>query len=197
MEWVSSWIQGIIMSVIISTIIEMILPEGNSKKYIKVVIGVYILFTIISPVITKITGDKLKLSDMVDLNEYIEVSSNSNYQNLEEDQERQIKNVYETSLKSDIQKKIEAKGYKVETILIELKKDESYTLKQLNLKLSKEKEQIIAQNNIQTVNEIKVQIEEQKEVEEKNQTLSILEQKQLKQYLSNIYEIEEKNININ
>lgn len=196
MEWVSSWIQGIIISVIISTIIEMILPEGNSKKYIKVVTGVYILFTIISPVITKITGDKFKLSNIVDLNEYIEVSSNNNYQNLEEDQERQIKNVYETSLKSDIQKKIEAKGYKVETILIELKKDESYTLKQINLKLSKEKEQI-AQNNIQAVNEIKVQIEEPKEVEEKTQTLSILEQKQLKQYLSNIYEIEEKNININ
>ena len=34
MEWVSGWIQGIIIAVIISTIIEMILPEGNSKKYI-------------------------------------------------------------------------------------------------------------------------------------------------------------------
>ena len=50
-SWISSWAQGIIMAVIIGAIIEMILPEGNSKKYVKIVIGVYILFTIISPVI--------------------------------------------------------------------------------------------------------------------------------------------------
>ena len=40
MEFISSWVQGIIVAVVIATIIEMILPEGNSKKYIKIVIGV-------------------------------------------------------------------------------------------------------------------------------------------------------------
>lgn len=45
MEWMSGWIQGIIIAVIISTIIEMILPEGTSKKYIKVVIRcIYLVF---------------------------------------------------------------------------------------------------------------------------------------------------------
>ena len=44
MEWISDWVQGIIVAVIIVTIIEMILPNGNSKKYIKVVIGIYIIF---------------------------------------------------------------------------------------------------------------------------------------------------------
>ena len=38
MEWFSKWAEGIIIAVIVSTIIEMILPEGNSKKYIKVII---------------------------------------------------------------------------------------------------------------------------------------------------------------
>lgn len=38
MEWFSSWAQGIVVAVIIGTIIEMILPEGSSKKYIKVVV---------------------------------------------------------------------------------------------------------------------------------------------------------------
>ena len=47
MEWISHWAETIIVAVIIGTIIEMILPSGNSKKYIKTVIGVYILFTII------------------------------------------------------------------------------------------------------------------------------------------------------
>ncbi len=52
---ISSWAEQIIIAVIISTIIEMIIPKGNSKKYIKTVIGIYILYTIISPVITLAT----------------------------------------------------------------------------------------------------------------------------------------------
>ena len=94
MEWVSSWIQGIIIAVIISTIIEMILPEGNSKKYIKVVIGVYILFSIVSPVISKVTGTSFQVSDIFNIDEYIEASSSNTYQNLEQSQEEQIKEIY-------------------------------------------------------------------------------------------------------
>ena len=37
MEAIKSWSENIIIVVIISIIIEMILPDGNSKKYVKVV----------------------------------------------------------------------------------------------------------------------------------------------------------------
>ena len=94
MGWVSNWIQGIIIAVVISTIVEMILPEGNSKKYIKVVIGVYILFSIVSPVISKVTGNSFQVSDILNIDEYIEASSSNTYQNLEQSQEQQIKEIY-------------------------------------------------------------------------------------------------------
>ena len=51
-SFISSWVQGIIIAVIISTIIEMILPDGNIKKYVRTVIGTFIVFVIISPIIT-------------------------------------------------------------------------------------------------------------------------------------------------
>lgn len=54
-SFISSWAEQIIVAVIIATIIEMILPNGNNKKYIKVVIGIYVLFTILSPILGKIT----------------------------------------------------------------------------------------------------------------------------------------------
>ena len=66
----SSWGQGIIVAVIIGTIIEMILPEGSSKKYIKVVIGIYILFTIISPFIQKFSGSKLSAENIFNTEKY-------------------------------------------------------------------------------------------------------------------------------
>ena len=62
-SWLSNWAGAIIVAVVIGTIIEMILPEGNCKKYIKVVIGIYVLFTIVSPVITKFTGRDIQVSD--------------------------------------------------------------------------------------------------------------------------------------
>ena len=120
MAWVSSWIQGIIVAVIIGTIIEMILPEGNCKKYIKVVIGIYILFSIISPVITKFTGSNFNLTNIFDLNEYMQASSNGIEQNLNGSQEKQIRNIYETNLKKDIKEKLKTKGYEVNKILLDI-----------------------------------------------------------------------------
>ena len=57
---ISSWAEQIIIAVIIGVLIEMILPKSNSKKYIKTIIGVYILYTIISPII-KIAGGEFKI----------------------------------------------------------------------------------------------------------------------------------------
>jgi stage III sporulation protein AF len=136
MNWISNWIQGIIIAVIIGTIIEMLLPEGNCKKYVKVVIGVYILFSIVSPVITKVTGSEFRVSDIYDINSYIEASTKSTQDYAEINKENQIKQIYETNLKKDMKQKIEEKGYKVKSIFLELANDEQYTLKKINISLS-------------------------------------------------------------
>lgn len=207
MEWVSNWIQGIIIAVIISTIIEMVLPEGNCKKYIKVVIGVYILFSIISPVINKVTGNNLKLADIFDLDEYIETSTTNTYQNVNDAQERQIKEIYQNSLKNDMKEKIQTKGYKVISIFVDIEDNEQYSINEINLRLEKQEEQEKVKkesSKIQEVNKVTIQIgessdnEEVEQIEEgKKEKLSILEKRELKQYLGNIYEIAEEKININ
>ncbi len=48
-RFLSKWIEGIAIAVIITSIFEMILPNGNLKKYIKVVLGIYVIFSIIAP----------------------------------------------------------------------------------------------------------------------------------------------------
>ena len=50
-NFMSLWAEQVVIAVIIATIIEMILPKNKNKKYIQMVIGVYVLFNIISPVI--------------------------------------------------------------------------------------------------------------------------------------------------
>lgn len=198
-EWISGWAQGIIVAVIIATIIEMLLPEGNSKKYIKVVVGIYILFTIVSPVITKITNKEFKLSDIIDLDEYIEAASSDNaYNELEKSNNENIKEVYIASLKSDIEGKIANKGYNADSIEVEVQDNEEYTINSITIFVSKldEKEE---NNNIEIVNEVEINVSTstEKSKENEKEELSKKEKKELKEYLSSVYELPEDNIIIN
>ena len=142
MEWISNWAEAIIIAVIIGTIIEMLLPEGSSKKYIKVVVGVYILFTIISPVITKFSGKNLQVSDVLDLDKYIEeVEEKQAMQNLlQEENSASIRDIYAGNLKADIQNKLKGKGYVVTRITLDVGYDDNYTLHQIKLSANKEED---------------------------------------------------------
>lgn len=195
MNWISGWIQGIIIAVIIGTIIEMLLPDGNCKKYVKVVIGVYILFSIVSPVITKFTGNEFRVSDIYDINTYIEVSAKSSQENIENNQQNQIKQVYITNLKNDMKQKIQEKGYSVKSLTLEISNDGQYTLKKIFAQVSKRKNE--ENNEVNDVNEINITISNTTENIEEDISISTKEQNDLKAYLSGIYNLEEKNININ
>lgn len=50
-DFMSSWAEQIVLAIIVATIIELILPKSKNKKYIQMIIGVYVLFNIISPII--------------------------------------------------------------------------------------------------------------------------------------------------
>ncbi len=194
MNWISGWIQGIIIAVIIGTIIEMLLPDSNCKKYVKVVIGVYILFSIVSPVITKVTGNEFRVSDIYDINTYIEASTKSSQENIENSQQNQIKQVYITNLKNDMKQKIQEKGYSVKSLTLEISNDEQYTLKKIFAQVSKRKNE--ENNEVKGVNEINITISNTTENIEGDISISTKEQNDLKAYLSGIYNLEEKNINI-
>lgn len=222
-EWLSDWAGGIIFAVIIGTIIEMLLPEGNSKKYIKVVIGIYVLFTIVSPIITKFTGESVEVSDILELDKYIEEAEEaSKSQNtIQDSNQNSIMSMYESGLKSDIQAKVQGKGYIVNSINISITNDESYTIENITLDLEKDynftnnaddtengDEQNNNENIIEPIESIeKVDInfnnkisENEKNVEDndsKKNKLSYSEKKDLKEYLSSVYEVNEKNITIN
>lgn len=219
-EWISDWAESIIVAVIIATIIEMLLPEGNSKKYIKVVIGVYVLFTIITPIINKFTGEKVDISDILDLDTYIaEVNASVKMQNtIQDNNQSSIMGMYSSGIKDDIKAKIEAKGYIVNDVDIDIADDESYIIERIVLDLEKEGKKEEADNNIdaknsgneenkveevEIVNKVEISLvsnaEEDKEETENNKKneLSNGEKNELKEYLSGVYEVDDDKITIN
>ena len=199
-DWISTWAQSIIIAVIIATIIEMILPNGSSKKYIKVVTGVYILFTIISPVITKFTGKTLAVSDILELDTYVnEIKQKETKQNLlAENNSASIKDIYVSNLKSDIKNKLKQKGYNANNIVLTVGDDENYTLNKIELDIEKIEEDKQKVNEIEAVNKIDIKISNAV-VENNNNKSSISdkEKETIRQYLSSVYEINEKDILVN
>ena len=111
--FMKSWCEGIIVAVIISIIIELMIPEGNNKKYVKVVIGIYILFVIIGPILDKINVG-YSLENFFEL-QTIGVSAELN---------NDIKNVYVQGMEETIKNELKENGYFVEKVKVKV--DNSY-----------------------------------------------------------------------
>lgn len=179
-DFINSWIQGIIIAVVISTIIEMILPNGTIKKYVRTVIGAYIVFVIISPIITKITGKEISLGSFK-LPE-MEVSTQATI-----DTNSYVESTYINTIKQDIIGNIQEKGYKVENLTIDIEKEnEKYgEIKKIELLISRAEEQ--------TGNIKPVEININNKVKE--ETISREELQVLKEYLKENYGASEILIN--
>jgi stage III sporulation protein AF len=193
-EFLSSWAQGIIVAVIIATLIEMILPNSSSKKYVKVVIGMYILFTIVSPIIKKLGGKDINLNT-INIEKYeqqISKSDNTISRKFEDNNTRSIKDIYVSNLKADISAKLKEKGYEIDTSDIQIKDDENYTIEKITLKLIK-MEQKQEKNNEIVINTVEIgNTISQKD----SKTLSNDDKQEVKDYISETYDIDKKNINI-
>lgn len=204
-EWISSWAEQIVVAVIIASIIEMLLPNGNNKKYIKAIIGVYILFTIISPIIGKFVKIDLKDIDYEKYFKEIETQETIS-QSLTTNNEKAMGEIYISNLKADMKNKLEEKGYKVENInlKVELEDEKNYgkvneillSISKQNKEDSKTKENnTIAINKIENV-KIGNKVENTKQ-EKVSKYIENSDKNQIKDYLASVYDVKKKNIRIN
>ena len=112
-EFISSWAEQIVLAVIVATIIELILPKNKNKKYIQMVIGVYVLFNIISPII--------KNKEEVSVEEYnIEkYETKSQYEIDQSSMDERIEKIYLEELENNAISKFEDAGFSVEKCVVD------------------------------------------------------------------------------
>ncbi len=114
-EFISSWAKSLGLAIVIVSILEMLLPNNKNKKYIRMVMGIYILFNIVSPFISN--KDIFNIEN-INLEKYaMEQETSSQLQSEEVDQtsmNKRIEELYIEELEKDITKKIEEQGYEVE-----------------------------------------------------------------------------------
>ena len=199
-ENLSSWAKGITLAVIVVSILEMHLPNNKTKKYIKMVMGVFILFNIISPFIN---ANHLKNLNEIDASKYVN-ENNKNYVEQKSMDER-LEELYIEEIEKDIIKKVEKKGYKVSMCKVDAKitKNEEETgITKIKLKVEKTGE-VKQEENSSIENQIVTQVQKIKKVntkkieEDKETSLEKSDIQNLKQFLIEEYEVNEKCLEIN
>ncbi len=205
-EFISTWARQIVVAVIVATIIEMLVPNGNSKKYIKTVIGIFILFNIITPIIDKFTNGSVDVNSIINLDEYNKQmeSKENTFSSLETSNNSSIKEIYLYNLKRDIKTKLEEKECIVNDIEINIQNSDEYRIKEIILDLEKSKVSNINSNDnttnevgVNKVEEVNIQIGKSKETEKsKVRELNNREKSEIKEYLSSTYDISTRKITI-
>ena len=200
----SEWAKNLTLAVVIVSLFEMLLPNNKTKKYIKVVMGLYILFNIISPFVKN--DFSFELENVIENNKSKTVSTEIINQT---SMDTRLKQICKEELEKDIIKKVEEQGYVVENCKVDVKIEEETNIDKITLRVKKSNEEIqkeenqkqndIQQKLVKEVQKIKkVQIGENK-TENKNvdENLSAQEISNIKNFLIKEYEVNEKCLKIN
>ena len=204
--FIKTWVSQIIVAVIIATIIELILPNENNKKYIKMIIGMYVLFTIIQPVVTKITGNNLEITNFNYKKYFDEDIIQSSSQDFENNNSKLIEQAYINNIKEDIVQKLKQKGYEVLGCNIEILDNENKEnygiIKSINLTVNgldvENEENYYNGNNINIQNvEINISNNITETTDKEINNISDKEKQEIIEYLSEEYSINKTDIIIN
>ena len=203
-SFINSWAQGIIFAVIIATLIEIILPEGNNKKYVKTIIGIYILFIMIYPLISKLYKKKINIQSIID-NTTSQINKYEMSNEIAIETSAYIEDTYKKKIEEDLNTKLNEKGYEMNSVNIYINTENEETYGQINrLDIQISKSEILKEdneNNINTVNKIEnVNIKISNDIKEnkvQEENISQEEIDSLKDYVCTTYGVEKDKIFIN
>ena len=216
-EFLSSWAKSLGLAIIVISILEMLLPNNKTKKYVRMVFGLYIIFNIISPFVKN--KDILDVSSY-DLNEYIGDYTTNEINEEQSSVNSQIEEIYIRELEKDITQKVEELGYQVVTCnvyaTLSSENEENY-IEEIVLTVEKSEEQKNDQqgdgteqsetiedklvNEIQKIKPVNTTVgkinKTEKEQEENIQNINNSDIQKIKKFLKDEYGVEETCLKIN
>lgn len=202
-NFMSIWVKNLSLALVIISILEMLLPNNKTKKYVKMIMGLYVLFSIIAPFINN--QDKINLSKF---STYIGTSKEIVQTDAEVDQssmDKRLNEIYEQELQKDIKRKIENKGYEIESCKIDAHISQEDTgIEKITIKIAKkigeeDKGESIEDkmvSEIQKIQKIEVKVSESKEDNQEESKITKTDVKIIKDFLKQEYGVSEQCLKI-
>lgn len=202
-NFMSTFVKNLSLALVIISILEMLLPNNKTKKYVKMIMGLYVLFSIIAPFIDN--QDKINLSEF---NTYVETSEEIVQTDVKVDQssmDKRLNEIYEQELQKDIKRKIENKGYEIESCKIEAHISQEDTgIEKITIKIARKigeenKEETIEDkmvSEIQKIQRVEVKVSEGEEEKEEESKITKTDVKIIKDFLKQEYGVSEQCLKI-
>lgn len=201
-NFLSSWVKNLSFALIIVSILEMLLPNNKTKKYVKMIMGLYILFSIISPFIEKNNEFSFDYANIDFFTQYVEEASSISDKVDQTSMDNRLNVLYEEELQKDIIQKVGEKGYEVESCKVDAHISQNDSgIEKINLKINKKTAENESEQEGNTI-ESKIVTEIQKiqkvDVDNTQESTNITKTdiKIIKDFLINEYGVNEKCLKI-
>lgn len=189
-EFLRNWVEQIAITIIIVSIFELILPDGKLKKYIKIILGVYVVFCIISPFVDNslYSFDKL---DEIDLSDYVENETLAENMTVnQESMDLRLQELYIQELENNIEAQVQEYGYNMSKCDIDADLNSSSE----NPGIHSIKLELQEKGRISNIESVEINISNNTNIEEDQNNDQ--KTKELKKSLAEHYEIDEDIIKI-
>ena len=198
-KFISNWIEGIAVSVLIVSIFELILPNGNLKKYIKIILGSYVVFSIIAPFTSRNELYSFNLDEKVSefSNETRDLSKSKQDNNIN------VNNIYISTFEREIIKTVQNKGFEIDRCTVNgnfsAENAKIHSIK-IHIKGRKNNEENLEQKEdsikVEKVEDVEISVGKKENNEIFENDITEDEISKLRKELSEYYEIEEHLIEI-
>lgn len=155
-----SWVLKIVGIVVIGVLIDIILPEGETHKYIKSIFACFVLFVIVSP-LPKLLDYRIKDIDKGSPSAYVEIDDNF----LEEYEKIHVK-----QCENKIKECLELENISVDTVEVETNKDNSgnVVIKKITIYLDEKSVMNLEKQHINIIRQVKDIIKKNMNVKEED-----------------------------
>ena len=199
-DFLSSWAKSLGLTIVIVSILEMLIPNSKLKKYIRLVMGLYVVFTIISPFIEN--KEVFNLSN-IDMEQF---QTNQETEKIDQtSMDERIEKLYEQEIEKDITEKLDEKGYVISKCKVNAKigddnNDSKINKIEINIKNKEANNNSLEEKmvtEIQKVKKVETNKEENTVDEDKKSNITNSDIQNVKNFLIQEYGVDEKCLKIN
>ena len=188
--WFRSWSKEIVIAVIIATLIEMILPNNNTKRYVKMIIGVFIMYSIFFPIV-----NEFREKDFENRIKYESIQKDISCTSSIKSSSSMIGTIYADNLEKDMKQRLLKMGYEADKINTVID-SESYEIKGVAIHISsKDQSKKKAYSIVKTVEHICISISSNN-----SNVDSVIDENDIKEivsFISETYGVDSQNIEVN
>ena len=196
MNSIMGYVYTLVFFAIFVCVLEMIIPKGNTRKYIRLVSGIILTYIVISPIVS-ILSDVSTTKD--NISEGIETLSQTYSLNKEViGQEQYILNLFEQGMAKDIEKRVQECGYGIDDVKVKYNLSDDNEINEITYISFKVEERINNEQTGYSVEKVNIDIAINDDIDNSSKIeLSNEEEKKIKESICEAYQIDFENVYIN